>query len=280
LHKRILLLLLLSSCIYAQSLGEQTDWSGGDGVPGPVWNWGNEFYLSSSINWLGDPGSLILMQGILEYVVSEDFSGASSVYSEDIDGDGDMDVLGAAQNGDDITWWENIDGSGSSWIEHTIDDEFDHAQSVYSEDIDGDGDIDVLGAAWIDGHITWWENTDGSGTSWIEHIVDADFNWACAVYSEDIDADGDMDIIGAAAYDDDITWWENSDGSGTSWVEHTIDGNFNNPWDVYSEDIDDDGDMDVLGAAPTPGNITWWENTNGLGTSWVEHTIDGDFYGR
>jgi hypothetical protein len=29
----------------------QTDWSGGDGVPGPVTDWAEEFDTSSDINW-------------------------------------------------------------------------------------------------------------------------------------------------------------------------------------------------------------------------------------
>ncbi|NQU05250.1 MAG: choice-of-anchor D domain-containing protein, partial [Calditrichaeota bacterium] len=52
-----------------------------------------------------------------EHVIEGDFSGAVSVYAEDIDGDGDMDVLGAAINADDITWWEN-DGE-QDFTEHT-----------------------------------------------------------------------------------------------------------------------------------------------------------------
>ncbi len=214
-----------------------------------------------------------------KHTVGSDFIGAKSVYSEDIDGDGDMDVLGAAYTGDDITWWENINGSGSIWTEHIIDGNFNGAISVYSEDIDGDGDMDVLGAANKADEITWWENIDGSGTSWTEYTVYGDFDEATCVYSEDIDGDGDMDILGAAYYDDDITWWENIDGSGTSWTRHPIDGGFNGANSVYSEDMDGDGDMDVLGAAYNGGNITWWENINGSGTIWTKHTIDGDFDG-
>jgi len=42
--------------------------------------------------------------------VSPPFDGACSVHAADMDGDGDMDVLGAAYLADDITWWENTDG--------------------------------------------------------------------------------------------------------------------------------------------------------------------------
>jgi len=45
----------------------------------------------------------------------------------------------------DITWWEN-DGS-QNFTEHPIAGSFTGARSVYAIDVDGDSDIDVLGAA-------------------------------------------------------------------------------------------------------------------------------------
>lgn len=70
-----------------------------------------------------------------------------------------MDVFGAAGNADDITWWENIAGDGTAWSGHTVDGTFDRAYSVHAADLDGDGDMDVLGAAGIADEITWWENS-------------------------------------------------------------------------------------------------------------------------
>jgi len=212
-----------------------------------------------------------------EHTIDGDFDGAWSVHSADVNGDGYMDVLGAAYSAVDITWWENVGGSGTNWTEHTIDGEYDWATSVYSVDINGDGYMDVLGAAWNAGDITWWENVDGSGTSWIEHTVDGNFLGAMSVHSADVNGDGYMDVLGAARWADDITWWENVGGSGTSWTEHTVDGNFSRAWSVHSADVNGDGYMDVLGAAHNADDITWWENTDGSGTSWTEHVVDGDF---
>ena len=279
MYRIILPLLIFGSLIVTYSdSAVQTDWSGGPGVLGPVIEWSDQFYLDTYVRW-NIPGDIVL-QLIAKYTVDGNFEDARFVYSEDIDGDGDMDVLGAAGDANNITWWENIDGSGTSWSEHTVDGYFYGACSVYSEDIDGDGDMDVLGAAAGLGGITWWENEDGSGTSWIEHTVDDDpLDWATSVYSKDIDGDGDMDILGADLITRDITWWENLDGSGTSWIDHIVDGYFNGVRCVYSEDMNGDGDMDVLGAAEFADDITWWENIDGSGTSWTEYTVDGDFDG-
>ncbi len=206
------------------------------------------------------------------------FDGATSVYAADVDGDGDMDVLGAAVYADDIAWWENTAGDGTTWTEHTVDGDFVGANSVYAADIDGDGDVDVLGAAQNDDTIAWWENTAGDGTTWTEHLVDGSFTAAWSVYAADVDGDGDMDILGAAASGYDITWWENTASDGTAWAEHTVDGYFNGI-SVYAADVDGDGDMDVLGAAQADDTIAWWENTAGDGTTWTEHLVDGSFLG-
>ena len=86
------------------------------------------------------------------------FNGAWSVYAADVDGDGDLDVLGAALDADDIIWWENTTGDGIAWTEHTVNGVYDGASSVHAADIDGDGDMDVLGAAYNADEITWWES--------------------------------------------------------------------------------------------------------------------------
>ncbi len=103
----------------------QTDWTGGSGVLGPVTDWGSYFYLDNSLEWGSFPGDVLLQFSPEEHTADGDFDGASSVYAEDIDGDGNMDILGAARDADDITWWENTDGLGTSWTEHTVDGDFD-----------------------------------------------------------------------------------------------------------------------------------------------------------
>jgi FG-GAP-like repeat/Secretion system C-terminal sorting domain len=211
-----------------------------------------------------------------EHIVDWNFDGGRSVVAADVDGDGDIDVLGAADDANDITWWENLDGGGLTWTEHTIDGEFSDTWCVYAADVDGDTDIDVLGAASNDDEITWWENRNGDGSIWNEHLI-YQTDGACCVYATDVDGDGDTDVLGAGVNSGDILYFENLDGHGTVWTTRTVDGNFWHALWVYAADVDGDGDVDVLGAAENDNDIAWWENRNGDGSLWVEHLVDGEF---
>jgi hypothetical protein len=169
-------------------------------------------------------------------VIDANFIGAIAVHAADVDGDGDMDVLGAARDGDDVSWWENTAGDGSAWVEHLIDGSVDYSRTVYAADVDGDGDIDVLGAARNTAYVSWWENTAGDGSAWTEHTVTAAFA-ANYVAAEDVDGDGDMDVLGGGAT---INWWENTAGDGSAWTEHVVAAESGA---VHATDVDGDGDM-------------------------------------
>jgi hypothetical protein len=214
-----------------------------------------------------------------EHTIVTSMEDVSSVYAADVDGDGDFDLMSTSSGYSDVMWVENVDGSGTAWVDHVIDGSFNTAYDVYGVDVDGDGDTDAVGAAFNSDQISWWENIDGSGTTWNEHVISNTFNGARTVFASDVDGDGDTDILGAASLDWAITWWENSDGYGSNWVEHVISSSFNYAFAVYASDVDQDGDIDALGASYFGDDITVWENTDGLGLIWYEHTIDGNFDG-
>ncbi len=204
----------------------------------------------------------------VEQTLNDSFNGAYGVYAADIDSDGDMDVLGAAYNANDVLWWEN-DGN-ENFTEHIITDTFKGAYDVYATDLDNDGDMDVLGAAYEDDDITWWEN-DGN-ENFTAHTINGNYNGANSVYAADVDGDGDMDVLATAVIADKIDWWEN-DGN-QNFTKHNIDG-INGLYSVYTADVDNDGDMDVLGTAYVAKDILWWENDGDQ--SFTKHIIKGNY---
>jgi hypothetical protein len=205
------------------------------------------------------------------------FDGACSAECADVDGDGDADALGAASVADSVAWWENIGGAGATWVRHGIAGSVDGARSVHGADMDGDGDIDALAAAFEADAVSWWENVDGAGESWSPHQVASAWDSPTSATAADIDGDGDPDVLSTSSGSDMVAWWENEDGSGTAWAMHGVATAFEGASSAEAADIDGDGDIDVLAAASTIDNVTWFENGDGAGTVWIAHIVSGSF---
>jgi len=283
--KIIVMWFFLVAGLLRADFATQTDWSGGPSVAGPVTHWGETFESSVDISWLSIPGqvslSSIALATPIEHLVEGSFEDARAVCAADVDGDGDIDILGAAYI-DGVAWWEN-----GAWTEHTVDNSF-WANFIYTADLDGDDDVDVLCAGYNpetdEENIVWWENEDGSGTSWSEHTVAVDSAGYMSVHVADVDGDGDVDVLSAGfvswprSLRDGVVWWENEDGSGTNWIKHIVDDVIGFGGSVYAADIDGDADLDVVAVLltcifPFEGELSWWENEDGSGTSWTKHYV-------
>jgi hypothetical protein len=202
-----------------------------------------------------------------KHVLESDFTWARSADAADLDGDGHMDILGTAESIDVLAWWEN---SGlKTFDKHVIDDDFQSVTSVCTEDMDNDGDLDVIASG--DHYDTaWWEN-DGLGHFTKRNIDQV--NGAEEIRVVDLDADGDLDLVGAMQTKDEIAWWEN-DGS-YGFTKQAIEEDFDFASSVYAADFNADGYVDVVGAAMYGNEIAWWEHS-GDG-HFTKHVIDADF---
>ena len=132
----------------------------------------------------------------------------------DLDGDGDQDVLSASVGDDKIAWYENTDGLGAWGAQRVITTSADGAVWVYAADLDGDGDFDVLSSSWFDNKFAWYENTDGLGTFGPQQVITTSVAGAMAVYTADLDGDGDVDVLSASLGDNKVAWYENMNGLG------------------------------------------------------------------
>lgn len=212
-----------------------------------------------------------------ERMITDESDGAWEIYAADIDGDGDQDVVSASMYGNNVAWYENLDGAGEFGPQQAITSDAFLTKSVHAQDMDNDGDFDVLSAAIWGGTVAWYENLDGSGDFGSPNVIWTDLGEARSVYAADVDGDGDMDALSASWDDATIAWYENADGQGAFERQIVISTEANGANQVFAVDIDKDGDVDVLAAcygdAGELGKFTWYENIDGRGTFGPEHVI-------
>jgi len=190
----------------------------------------------------------------------------------DLDGDSDLDVIGVSAGLNTISWFENSGTNPVTWTEHLVTANFAGARSVDTTDIDGDGDIDLAGAAFADNRITWWRNDGGSPVQWAEFEVDSLFTQAHKVQITDIDLDGKPDILGTS-YNSGLTWYKNNGGDTIGWTKTFISG-FSSAVIGYAFDADLDGDMDVAASAQNSGKVALWLNKGTSPITWQLNVID------
>lgn len=202
----------------------------------------------------------------------------------DLDSDGDLDVVYAASGA--IHWCENLDGLGTFGPPTLIISGafFGGSNSLALDDINGDGDLDVL-ALRVDlvsqGYsLSWYENMGPSGMFGGAVDLYNYFEWMAELQVADIDGDGDNDAI--------LSPFQYYIGPDFSVLRNLGDGTFAAPYlvdiptgtaylTVYATDtadVDGDGDIDLVASyeyLPSPywmpSFITaWLENTDGMGT--------------
>ncbi len=214
-----------------------------------------------------------------KHVIATDFDGPNSVHAADVDGDGDVDVLGTAFYDDDLTIWYNQGGYPPTWIPQTVAWGFNGAHYVNTVDIDDDGDPDLLGAAQLAGKLAWWRNDGGDPVAWSKSFIDTAYAGAQQVYPDDVDGDGDPDVFACAYIADDVSWYRNDGGDPIVWTKHIIGGPAGAPVSIEIRDLDLDGDTDVLSAAYGDGSISWWRNDGGSPPDWSEQIISATYNG-
>lgn len=183
-----------------------------------------------------------------------------NVFAADLNNDGNEDILTILwqRNRPSTIGWYANDGRGNFGALNVISEEESESWDVIAEDLDYDGDLDVVTAAYRDSLISWYENL-GDGTFGPRTIISDKVIAPLNVYAADIDGDNIVDVLSASGIDNKLAWYKN-DGEGNFGFQRIITNFLFRAVDVVTADIDNDGDEDVIGGSLETGVIDWFEN--------------------
>ncbi len=231
----------------------------------------------------GDPSQLALFKGG-EGGIFRDTSirvelgrDNSSLTSGDFDGDGDRDVAATNYLGASVdVLWNSGDGHFTRSARLDVarwTGAIAYPRQIEACDVDGDKDLDLLVVLTGSGRLALLRN-DGSGSfaksrEWqVPQIGDERPGFATMALA-DLDADGDMDVLGTAlllaTVQKSIAFM--NDGTGEFARRIVLEGTpLGYAFSVCLGDFDHDGDLDAAQGAALPGLVVPLRNTGGSAT--------------
>lgn len=200
-----------------------------------------------------------------------DQTGTHTVLSADFDQDGDMDVLANATTvtyiqqysfdgiSHRLAWFENLENN-DTWEQHILFEAgglvhwntIDGIEDIAIVDVDTDGYPDIVGR--YSGEIIWYKNSSTGVFDSLQTLIPN----SGSIIPVDLNKDGKTDILSFDYRNNQIVWYEKE--GATSFLESKIIATqIERPSNLYTTDIDEDGDMDIF-LATSENGIIWYEN--------------------
>ncbi len=152
-----------------------------------------------------------------------------------------------------------------------LDGALDGARSVASADLDGDGDLDLAAAAFLDDAVVWYENL-GAGQFGTRQVIDVGVDGALGIEAADLDGDGDPDLVAGAYFGNHVSWYRNL-GGGSFGPRQAVTNQVAGLLSIRCADLNGDGAVDVLTGSESDDKVAW--NAGGTGGSFGVQQVIG-----
>ncbi|KAK3264077.1 hypothetical protein CYMTET_27155 [Cymbomonas tetramitiformis] len=212
----------------------------------------------------------------------------------DLDNDGDIDVVICDDEAHRVAWFKN-DGTGVFGALQTITILWDSPRMVYVEDVDGDGNLDVIVVSGTRGSevtsgVAWFAGDGEGGLSSLQMIGTRALVASSDIISPmDLNGDGKMDVLSIQQeiYNSAVArpqWFENGivPRPIQGWAQRAVTG-LGGIRSLQVADIDADGDLDVvamIGTAPGGNDLVWFANDGKGGLSRQQRLYQSHTYNQ
>lgn len=212
------------------------------------------------------------------------------IHSEtfDVDGDGDLDFVGARYSPGLVYWLEQpARPLDEPWTYRVADDELNGIHGLLAGDVDGDGRTDLLANSgqpvgpWANSAAYLRVPDDPRAAERWERVLFADRDAPGLSHYlglGDLNGDGRADVTlaakggpqaepGTGAW---FAWWEQP-SQGGPWTKHLIATGQSGATNILPADVNGDGQMDVVATRGHDRGVLWF-----AGPDWTAHVIHAD----
>lgn len=160
--------------------------------------------------------------------------------SNDVDNDGDIDLILGAYNPATLYFYENIAGTFAAGT--VIGTTGSNLKDLRIADLDGDSLDDLITCSEFTNTVAWFKN-NGDGSFGVQQVIYANQTQPVTINHGDIDGDGDIDVISANASD--VRCYLNQ-GTGTFGSSLFVSTSIWGVTDMCVKDLDGDQQAEIV----------------------------------